>query len=1443
MPSCLPSMSDLQLVSTPHQDRFSSSPSSLQAVHTTTPTIADGARDLVLAPRCSTAILTQEKTPKDGMAMDVVTKAREAAGPRVEPAEEKSLDEQTEIESSSSSVSEREDKLLQLQANGLLDVDGESPVADHHLPSSTAHEAPAPHDTTTQEQEQEVREDGGNNSEEQEKDNNSAERYTADQGHDDARRGPYTAAALQINTNAAPDHDAHAFCAAAAENKLEVQNIEFKQQEEQATDTSEEILEKICATFTPHERLANFWPQPEATRSLPTSSDVTYLPSRSHLFRNNTSARPAHTSRSILRDGGKISTRTTTCEFLYPHKMKNMFACLAPDDSAEMTHTETGAGKTTINEEEVTPPKTPASTATRISSTTSTASTTSSTASTTSIATACFTTMAREKPKKRHARDGSYLKNRSQKVKRQPSGSKKNYNKQDGSKKDPHEDGSKEDLVQDECCGSSSPPSSSSKKKMMSHLSTSLFLQFSLRGAFPGPTKRKHNREGEQQELLVEERRLLLGLPLVQQVLFNISTSNIFHLLAMKLQTERRLRWCWQPYSSILCSARTSSRGIKRNYVEAVQMQMQKARSKIETMSTNSVASSASLQRVSTPKVKVWRKSCGKRKNVTKFSASPMQPRSHCSLTDVMGLLVLGLLVSYGIATSTGIGAEGDTATTVMGEPTELENDHQRYVKAHELPQECPRSESSQTWKTGWIWVDASVTERGTEHRGADGVTVHFFDWKNISHKLGREDPTSRQNRLAGLLLAVNDELGSSDKITMEDLVEDLQLEGDGGSAAARAPEVATVIVKSVERWTHGDSKASSFTDHQKLSFTRYGGLRDRIALALGGKEEQVEVDLGQLTCQRITDGSSFARNICPKDGANKSNSFLLSDVRRFGLSSRVTCDSMRSLAKTSMERLYADLCRLHHHVKLTVAKSSDDLKVSLWEAQSFARLAEAAAIGNQAAKKNLYSTKPVVWLRGSVTKKENVDSFDPPQLRLVVVQKKYETNLGEWILKPKRKAGDVFDALNRAASSVQYYHDMGYVHRKIHPRILLVHDHEDASGGSAKAEVVLSYLMDERPGASEKGMTMVGARRKRFGVSVEGYVSTKCTRGNSVPAIVEREKNGSCNPEHYHTGTSYYTVQSGYVKEYAANNNDRSDAQFVLLEYIDPAAVALFPPGSGSGNDEKVMYKQSDIWSFGVVILQTLNDFFKRRDPAPAPAPGASAVVEAVYDTLTTALRWNFDNGEDLKLNLEKWSRDLSACRENASPDEQLVKKALDAALSDAVVLPEAKANGEDEERTKAIATFLKDGLLPHALTCDHGQRDLGALIKALEKLSEDWRTTKSSFVEQLSFVDASRGQSTLENSEAANHLAPAASPLTRPTPETAPGLDSQESARQPSFLEDQDDVATTTSGSQKRSNLRGHFRATARLTRQRSGQDSSKGDSLGGVEASSTLGEEASS
>ncbi|CAD7930380.1 unnamed protein product, partial [Amoebophrya sp. A25] len=125
----------------------------------------------------------------------------------------------------------------------------------------------------------------------------------------------------------------------------------------------------------------------------------------------------------------------------------------------------------------------------------------------------------------------------------------------------------------------------------------------------------------------------------------------------------------------------------------------------------------------------------------------------------------------------------------------------------------------------------------------------------------------------------------------------------------------------------------------------------------------------------------------------------------------------------------------------------------------------------------------------------------------------------------------------------------------------------------------------------------------------------------------------------------------------------------------------------------------------------------------------------------------------------------------------------------------------------------FLKDGLLPHALTCNHGQRNLGKLINALKKLSDDWgMATKSSFVEQLSFVDAPRGQSTLENSEAANHLAPAASPLTRPTPETAPGLDSQESARQPSFLEDQDDVATTTSGSQKRSNLRGHFRATAR-------------------------------
>ncbi|CAD7930379.1 unnamed protein product [Amoebophrya sp. A25] len=782
MPYCLPSMSDLQLVSTPHQDRFSPSPSCLQAVHTTTPTItshrdstlfdsgrtllrsciADGARDLLLAPRCSTAILTQEKTPKDGMAMDVVTKASDAAGTRVEPAEEKSLDEQTEIESSSSSVSEREDKLLQLQANGLLDVDGESPVADHHLPSSTAHEAPAPHDTTTQEQEQEVREDGGNNSEEQEKDNNSAERYTADQGHDDARRGPYTAAALQINTNAAPDHDAHAFCAAAAENKLEVQNIEFKQQEEQATDTSEEILEKICATFTPHERLANFWPQPEATRSLPTSSDVTYLPSRSHLFRNNTSARPAHTSRSILRDGGKISTRTTTYEFLYPHKMKNMFACLASDDSAEMIHTETGAGKTTINEEEVTPPTTPASTATRITSTTSTASTTSSTASTTSIATACFTTMAREKPKKRHARDGSDLKNRSQKVKRQPSGSKNNYkNKQDGNKKDPQEDGRKKDLVQDECCGSSSPPSSSSKKKMMSHLS-SLFLQASLRGAFPGPTKRKHNREGEQQqELLVEgvgaaeERRL----PLVQQVLF-ISTRNIFHLLAMKLPTERRLRWCWQPYSSILCSARTSSRSIKRNYVEVVQMQMQKVRSKIETMFTSSVASSASLQRVATPKVKVWRKSCGKRgKNVTKFSASPMQPRSSCSFTDVVGmaLLMLGLLVSYGIATNVGIGArEGEqTPKTVVREEvalqelTGLRNKEilEDKAKAHPLPLPKDCATGVDTWKTGWIWVDASVEEPYSilghtfvvERRGVEDVTLKFFDWQDIWVKLNTE--------------------------------------------------------------------------------------------------------------------------------------------------------------------------------------------------------------------------------------------------------------------------------------------------------------------------------------------------------------------------------------------------------------------------------------------------------------------------------------------------------------------------------------------------------------------------------------------------------------------------------------------------------------------------------------------------------------------------------
>ncbi|CAD7968898.1 unnamed protein product [Amoebophrya sp. A25] len=457
------------------------------------------------------------------------------------------------------------------------------------------------------------------------------------------------------------------------------------------------------------------------------------------------------------------------------------------------------------------------------------------------------------------------------------------------------------------------------------------------------------------------------------------------------------------------------------------------------------------------------------------------------------------------------------------------------------------------------------------------------------------------------------------------------------------------------------------------------------------------------------------------------------------------------------------------------------------WGAWAFSKLAEKAALGNEVAR------PPIVWLRGYIAGGGG-EPFKPPKWRIVVAQKRFETNLGEWVGEARRRPdrGDqVVNAMKSAAESVRNYHEMGKAHRMIHPENMLAHIVDE---NTRIAEFVLGNLMG-----------IVEQAENRFGPLQGETTGPKCEdedamrrrwfdaiRGKKFWATVGRTYTYACK--------NYYSAYPSAVDFYFAMSGARNE-EAGPLEYIDPAAVTRFNDPRVDTTRPKlsyVTYQQSDVWSVGVMILKMLKQFLTGGKYDKDAAKTIEAVDKALADELRAS---KVSVSEDVQESggttendkekqmlkeqmLKEWAkkskcvtrwgdygRNLRDRRHHSLLDDKLSAALGSTSQKSRGFFSGWKAEKASSEKGKALATFLRDGLLRYSLTCNQHSRDLTKLIDALETLAKAWgkadsdnqpRATAPAFLERSAtafdseVVSAPAAPAPIDTEGAAAHPSP---------------------------------------------------------------------------------------
>ncbi|CAD7968860.1 unnamed protein product, partial [Amoebophrya sp. A25] len=308
---------------------------------------------------------------------------------------------------------------------------------------------------------------------------------------------------------------------------------------------------------------------------------------------------------------------------------------------------------------------------------------------------------------------------------------------------------------------------------------------------------------------------------------------------------------------------------------------------------------------------------------------------------------------------------------------------------------------------------------------------------------------------------------------------------------------------------------------------------------------------------------------------------------------------------------------------------------MALWNAWAFSRLAEMAALGKTVGEAD-GAGSPIVWVRGYIEGGGEA-AFGPPKWRIVVVQKRFETNLGKWVKGARSQAGKggqaVVNAMKSAAESVRNYHEMGKAHRMIHPKNMLAHVVD-----TGKVEVVLGNLM----GIVERVQAILQTDPVQEPVqpNLQTSSSNSCeeeelirggwqdvTRGGRAVA----DLGSPCSVK------NYYSAYPVAVDFYSAMGGDTESRP---LEYIDPAAVTRFNARGDRWQSGDVTYQQSDVWSVGVMVLKMLKQFFT--DTAGDNDTEAADTIKAVDEVLRVELRAE----DDSAMALQKWATKSSCSR-----------------------------------------------------------------------------------------------------------------------------------------------------------------------------------------------------